>query len=140
MPLSKERNRERMKAKRVTGCTKREIETSIRWRQEHLEAVKAGSKLRYTIKQGHIIKPDHCVQCHRKAGVTGHHQNYTKPLEVLWLCSSCHRKLHLCLENKQRTSSNPYANPLLQPKEVDRRYSDPREIVDADGNLIPEYE
>ena len=36
----------------------------------------------------------------------------------------------------------PTEGKPLQPKEVFRRYSDPSEykIVDADGNLIPEYE
>ena len=37
--------------------------------------------------------PEPCVIC----GVMGehrHHPDYTKPFDVVWVCSPCHRKLH----------------------------------------------
>lgn len=40
-----------------------------------------------------------CVIC-GKPGVERHHPNYNKPLEIVWLCRSCHKRLHsgaLCL-------------------------------------------
>ena len=49
-----------------------------------------------------VLKPEPCLVCHRPCGrgkkkTHAHHENYGKPLEVVWLCSSCHRKVHLGL-------------------------------------------
>jgi hypothetical protein len=35
-----------------------------------------------------------CVNCGSDEYVEGHHPDYTKKLEVIWLCRSCHHKLH----------------------------------------------
>lgn len=55
-----------------------------------------------------------CVICHRGGPIHRHHQDYDKPLEVLSVCASCHKRIHLCLSGKQRTTSNPYINPLVK--------------------------
>lgn len=46
------------------------------------------------IRSGNIIKPDKCTICDRKAKLTGHHEDYNKPLEVVWICASCHNYIH----------------------------------------------
>lgn len=41
------------------------------------------------------MRPSNCSKCgkpHPK--VHGHHSDYSKPLDVIWLCPSCHMKLH----------------------------------------------
>ena len=35
-----------------------------------------------------------CLFCGDKFSVQGHHENYSKPLDVLWLCRSHHADLH----------------------------------------------
>lgn len=41
---------------------------------------------------GKIIKPSNCSQCGKLRKVTAHHDDYSKPLEVRWLCYECHGK------------------------------------------------
>lgn len=43
------------------------------------------------IKIGVLKKPDKCSKCGVIGYVEGHHSDYTKPLNVDWLCCLCHR-------------------------------------------------
>jgi hypothetical protein len=60
------------------------------------------------------IKVGKCSACHRISPINRHHPDYSKPLETIPLCVSCHKKVHLTLKGKQRKGSNPYINPLLR--------------------------
>ena len=84
------------------------------YRKEH-------SILEYAVKKGDLIRPTCCQVC-GYAGKTitgkrnpwtdeplpdefvnwivGHHPDYTKPLEVVWVCQSCHTKIHRNMECK----------------------------------------
>lgn len=47
------------------------------------------------ISKGELIKPDCCELCKENAlKLDAHHIDYGKPLEVMWLCKSCHGKAH----------------------------------------------
>lgn len=47
------------------------------------------------IKQGDLVKPDECQSCGRSdRGVHGHHDDYSKPDQVRWLCPGCHHQWH----------------------------------------------
>lgn len=44
-----------------------------------------------------VTKPSVCPQCGKefpKRLIHGHHEDYSKPLEVRWRCSECHGKEH----------------------------------------------
>jgi len=46
---------------------------------------------------GVIKKPSVCQDCgarKQKREIHGHHEDYTKPLEVIWVCIDCHWKRH----------------------------------------------
>lgn len=43
---------------------------------------------------GKIKRPKKCCVCSSNKRICGHHSNYNKYLEVIWLCASCHMKLH----------------------------------------------
>ncbi len=47
------------------------------------------------IKRGDLVNPGVCEQCQSTAYVEGHHDDYSKPLDVRWLCKSCHRLWHV---------------------------------------------
>jgi hypothetical protein len=44
-------------------------------------------------RQG-ILKPQPCSGCGSTNRIQAHHTDYSKPLEVVWLCSKCHTKEH----------------------------------------------
>ena len=70
------------------------IESILEWKQEHPDRVKISRKLQYAVQTGEVIKPLFCERCGRKARLSGHHEDYSKPLKVIWLCSSCHKIRH----------------------------------------------
>lgn len=43
---------------------------------------------------GKIIRPDNCEKCKKLCKPHGHHTDYGKPLDVMWLCQKCHLKEH----------------------------------------------
>jgi len=45
-----------------------------------------------------MIKKEPCFFCDKEEHVDAHHQDYDKPMEVIWLCKGCHKKLHKILE------------------------------------------
>lgn len=51
-------------------------------------------KLRLAILSGKIRVPKKCVSCKQIKKLDGHHPDYNRPLEVVWLCRKCHIGLH----------------------------------------------
>ena len=52
----------------------------------------ARSKLRQAVKKGIIVRK-RCGKCGGER-VEGHHEDYSKPLEVMWFCRDCHIDRH----------------------------------------------
>lgn len=70
------------------------LEATNEWRINHPLAISAHRKVYVAILKGEIIKSKKCNICFRKTKLVGHHNDYSKPLEIMWLCSSCHKKIH----------------------------------------------
>ena len=52
-------------------------------------------KVKQAIKNGELTRPVRCQECGSKANrIEGHHEDYGKPLEVIWLCTRCHSYRH----------------------------------------------
>jgi transposase-like protein len=49
---------------------------------------------RNAIKKGILVNPKVCSECGSLKYVSGHHDDYNKPLHVRWLCHSCHFTWH----------------------------------------------
>jgi len=62
--------------------------------EKHKDKMKARFKLNYNIRIGNIIKPSICPVCLKKKKIEGHHEDYTKPLDVKWMCKQCHFDYH----------------------------------------------
>ncbi len=54
----------------------------------------AGQKVKDAIKYGKLIRPKNCCLCGSENKIEGHHADYDKPLEVIWVCQKCHRMIH----------------------------------------------
>lgn len=51
------------------------------------------------IRSNKYIKPKLCQVCENDRKLEGHHDDYSKPLDIVWLCKPCHRKYHLGVGN-----------------------------------------
>lgn len=103
--LAKERERCRIKQARyrklglAAPVTK---ETRLRWERKNphkrrAEAIAAGAE-----KKGLIKKPDKCNRCKiNTIHLEKHHEDYSKPLVVEWLCTPCHGK------TRRKTPTDP---------------------------------
>ena len=40
------------------------------------------------------MKPKECSICGGEKRIVAHHKDYSRPLDVLWMCNSCHVNLH----------------------------------------------
>ena len=64
-----------------------------RFDQRNPHILKAWRMLNNAVDAGKI-KRGPCEVCGTTVGVHGHHDDYSKPLEVRWLCKDCHREYH----------------------------------------------
>jgi len=64
------------------------------YRERNPFKMRARTKLQRAVFNGYIIKPDFCDRCQRYLPVEGHHYDYSRAFDVLWLCKMCHEWLH----------------------------------------------
>lgn len=85
-------NTEHCKAYRqTTNGRKKTNEAVYRSIKKYPHKQKARLAVRYALRCGKLEKSDCKCGSH---DVEAHHDDYTKPLEVLWLCRSCHSQTH----------------------------------------------
>jgi hypothetical protein len=60
------------------------------WAIVNNDKFKAQKLVRVAILRGELSVPDQCEKCGRASRLEAHHDDYSKPLAVLWLCKSCH--------------------------------------------------
>lgn len=46
------------------------------------------------VRAGRIVRSPLCSCCDRKSKLQAHHADYSKPLDVVWLCPGCHASEH----------------------------------------------
>ena len=76
---------------RQTDAFKKSV---LKHRQKYPEKRIAQSRVSAAIKSGKLIRPDSCVICTKECIPEGHHPDYSKPLEVIWVCKQCHADYH----------------------------------------------
>ena len=76
------------------ACDRAESEA---WSAHMMKGHYARQALQAAVAKRTLIRPAVCSVCGRNdypRGVDGHHPDYDKPLEVVWLCRRCHRQAH----------------------------------------------
>jgi formylmethanofuran dehydrogenase subunit E len=88
----------REKARRWREANRDKIEEAwMRYADRNGEKLLAHQKVRSAVRSGQMIKPDRCETCGEevpRARLHGHHDDYDRPLDVRWLCPSCHGAHH----------------------------------------------
>lgn len=65
-----------------------------RYRLRHAEKNRAHRIVRSAVKACHIVVPVWCQRCGCVTNLEAHHHDYSRPLEVEGLCSTCHGLAH----------------------------------------------
>jgi hypothetical protein len=66
----------------------------VRWQRAHPEGRPAHRLVHLALRAGKLEKPDCCDGCGLDRRLEAHHEDYSKPLQVVWLCRSCHLRRH----------------------------------------------
>ena len=101
---NKDRIRKNIEAYRAENPTK-VLASRMKTCMKNPTHYNANKVVEQAIIAGEITRPDHCSICgcstdeHR---IEAHHENYSKPLDVIWCCTPCHRALDM----KRRKGEN----------------------------------
>lgn len=75
------------------GVTKNKYAYKLKDKIKHPEKHRAREIVKAAKKNGKLIaKP--CEVCGSKDRIHAHHEDYSKPLNVKWLCAPCHIEAH----------------------------------------------
>lgn len=71
------------------------------------EQRRANGLVARAVSTGALERPEVCSRCGQRCerigglgdelvnGIQAHHSDYSRPLDVSWLCASCHRREHM---------------------------------------------
>ena len=68
--------------------------TRIKWKKNHPRQRSATDAYYNAMKRGDITRPSSCSICSKLCTPQAHHCDYNKPLEVIFMCTTCHAKWH----------------------------------------------
>lgn len=66
---------------------------NVAWRADNPDGYRAQTALNNAVRDGKLERKP-CEICASTTSVHGHHKDYAKPLDVIWLCARCHHRLH----------------------------------------------
>lgn len=60
----------------------------------HRKQVRTVWQARRALRDGRLVRPDHCCICGKECKPQMHHQSYDSPLKIDWVCRGCHVAIH----------------------------------------------
>lgn len=82
-------------------CRQCSRQAVLDWRKQYPGRREAHQKVANALKYGELIRPNICERCGMATYTYAHHEDYRKPLQVQWLCDSCHAKRHAELKRSR---------------------------------------
>jgi hypothetical protein len=68
--------------------------TTKEWIRSNPEKRAAHTAVGNAVRDGRLVKPSQCEECGDEAKLHGHHHDYSRKLDVLWVCVPCHSAQH----------------------------------------------
>lgn len=91
----------RVEARRVYAS-----ENPVRMPEQDPQKRVARTALGNAVRDGKLSKPPHCEVCSTPDDkLHGHHDDYAKPLDVIWCCTACHALIHAYWRAKVRLAA-----------------------------------
>lgn len=72
------------------GWRQRNTAANREWRRRNPEKMSAHNKVTRALRKGALERPAFCERCDKGCTPEASHDDYSKPLEVEWLCRQCH--------------------------------------------------
>jgi hypothetical protein len=88
-----EHRTERLESRRRRRQSDGSKEVARQWRCANRQKWQAHNILNSAIQRGEVKRPTECLVCGNES-VHAHHPDYSKPLDVVWLCRVCHAAIH----------------------------------------------
>jgi|SRR5712664_102594 len=79
-----------------------------KWRERNPEKLAAHKAVSVALSKGVLRRPRVCSRCNEPCKPHAHHADYSKPLQVEWLCWDCHNVEH----------GNARIGPKVSPAEL----------------------
>lgn len=72
------------------------------YRNKHVDRYEAKVLFGNALRDGKVFRPNLCQHCGIECVPQGHHNDYSKPLEVVWVCIPCHTEFHKRVKELER--------------------------------------
>lgn len=111
-PRLAERNR-RIREEAAKGRTYQDIGDEFGISRQRVDQImkpvraRARMRLTHALASGDIERADQCSRCGDEGDIQAHHPDYDRPLEVEWLCVSCHVEEHVGQERRVPAKYRP---------------------------------
>lgn len=89
----REKNIERIRAYDRARGNRQALEYPKQWREKNPEKYRAHTKVNNELRAGNLTKKP-CDVCGSTDRVHAHHDDYSRPLDIRWLCATHHRQHH----------------------------------------------
>lgn len=86
-------------------------------RKRNPEKARAWNAVQRAVKSGLLVRPEKCSRCDVECKPEASHDDYDRPLDVEWLCKTCHRH-----KDRPLAEECPHGHPF----DEENTYRDPR--------------
>lgn len=110
------------------------LATRLRMAEKNPSKRNANRCVEAAIDAGEMSAPSECSGCGAEARLSAHHHDYTKPLDVVWVCPKCHSALDAI--RREREGKKPNYNSRGVVMLVDGREACSFDTISAAARAI----